>query len=67
MVILTTTGRQYAENAAGRGPEYSVCSCLYETGGGMEVEEIMDATHMDVDKARMVLGDLKRKGYIKET
>jgi len=66
MISLTSTGRQVAENTQGRGPEYAVLSHLYESGGTMEVEEIMDATNMDIDRARMILNDLLHRGLIKE-
>lgn len=66
MIQLTAIGKQAAESTTGRGPEYSIVSLLNESGGSMEVEEIMDAKNLDLDRARMFLGSLKSKGYIKE-
>ena len=66
MIQLTPLGKQVAENTHGSSPGYSILSLLDESGGSMEVEEIMDAKNLDLDRARMFLGDLRSKGYIKE-
>lgn len=67
MIALTSAGRQMAENTQGHGPDYAVLSALYEVHGPMEVEEIMDATHMNPERARGVLKNLLARGLITQT
>lgn len=65
-LTLTPRGRQAAENTQAAGPKFSVLSLLYEASGPVEVEEVIDATDMDADKAQMILRALISDGLIKE-
>lgn len=65
-IILTNLGKQMAENTQSSGPKFAVLSLLYEANGPMEVEEVIDATHMDEDKAQMLFRSLLNSEYIKE-
>ncbi len=65
-IILTPLGKQVAENSQASGPKFAVLSLLYETNGPMDIEEVIDETRMEDDKAQMVLRSLVNAGYIKE-
>ena len=65
-ITLTNLGKQAAENTTSSGPEFAVLSLLYESSGPMDFEEIMDATHMDEEKASMVTRRLIGKGLVRE-
>ena len=54
-IALTTLGEQRALDVRGSGPEHSVISLLYETGGPVDFEEIMEALHTDEEKASMII------------
>ena len=49
-----------------RDPENAVLYFMYETKDPVELEEILDETHMDDATATKVVGRLAAKGYIKE-
>lgn len=66
MLILTPLGQQQAENTEGKGADYAVLSLLYETGGPIEFEEIMDHLKTDEVKASMVVHRLLNRGWVKE-
>ena len=68
MIQLTKPqGEQFAEDIHGRGPEHAIASLLYESGGSLEIEEIMETLKIvDPNRARMYLGSLRSKGYIRE-
>ena len=65
-IILTPLGKQIAEDTQGGGPEYAVLSLLYETDGPVDIEEVMNITKVDDEKALMVVNRLINKGYVKE-
>jgi len=65
-IILTPIGKSIAENTQGSGAEFAVLSLLYETNGPVEIDEVMDATNMNDEKASMVIRRLIGKEYIKE-
>ena len=65
-IALTPLGRQSAEDTTGRGPEFAVLSLVYEANGPVEFEEVMDGTHMDEEKASMVVRRLIAKNLVKE-
>ena len=65
-VILTPLGKSAAENTTGKGPEFAVLSVLYEANSPVDIEEVMDATNMDDEKALMLVNRLVNKGYVKE-
>lgn len=65
-ITLTPLGKQVAENTQGSGVEFAVLSFLYESNGPADFEEIMEETHMDDEKASMVVRRLIAKNYVKE-
>lgn len=66
-IVLTPMGKQAAENTANTsGPEYAVLSILYEANGPVDMDEIMEGTHMDDVKASMVVNSMINKGLVKE-
>lgn len=65
---LTHKGEERAlEIREASGPEAATLAFLYKTGRPTEVEEIMDETRMDDEKAVKVLGRLVGQGYVEET
>lgn len=66
MIVLTPKGQQAAENTEGKGADYAVLSLLYETGGPVEFEEIMDHLKADEVKTSMVVHRLLNHGMVKE-
>ena len=65
-LTLTPQGKLAAENTQGSGAEYAVLSLLYEANGPVDIEEVMDATRVDDEKALMIINRLISKNYIKE-
>lgn len=65
-IILTGLGKSVAENTMGKGPEFAILYMLYEANGPVDLEEVCDETHMDEEKASMVVRRLISKEYIKE-
>ena len=65
-IVLTPSGKSAAEDTQGSGPEYAVLSLLYEASGPVDIEEVMDATRADDEKALMIINRLINKNYIKE-
>lgn len=65
-ITLTPLGKQVAEGTQGSGPEYAVLSLLYESNGPVDIEEVMDETKTDDEKALMIVNRLISKGYVKE-
>jgi len=65
-ITLTPLGTQAAETARLRGPEFAVLSTLYETGGPMDFDELVEILHTDEVKASMIVRRLINVGYIKE-
>ena len=66
MIVLTPSGKLTAENTQGSGAEYAVLSLLYEANGPVDIEEVMDATRVDDEKALMIVNRLISKGHIRE-
>jgi len=67
MLLLTPLGEQKATNVEGRGADFAVLSLLYEVGGPVEFEEVVDHLKTDEVKASMIVRRLMNQGYIKET
>jgi predicted transcriptional regulator len=65
-LVLTQQGEQSALNIQSRGPEYTVLSTLYEAGGPVDFDEIMNALHSDEVKASLIVRRLINQGDIKE-
>ena len=65
-LTLTNLGKSVAESTVGSGPEHAVLSILYETGGPVDFEEIVDELRTDEEKASMVVRRLMSRGYVKE-
>jgi len=65
-IALTPLGKSVAEDTTGKGPEFAVLSFLYESNGPVDFEEIVGETHMNEEKASMVVRKLINKGYCKE-
>ena len=65
-ITLTNLGKSVAENTHASGPEQAVLSLLYETGGPVDFDEIVDELRTDEEKASMICRRLLNKGYCKE-
>ena len=65
-LTLTNLGKSVAENTQASGPEHAVLSLLYETGGPVDFDEIVDELRTDEEKASMVVRRLMSRGYVKE-
>ena len=66
MITLTPLGKHQAEQQTTKGPKAAVLSLLYESDAPMEVEEVMEATRMEDEKALMIVRALINQGYVKE-
>jgi len=66
-LILTPLGTQHAENTSSRGPDFAVLSYMYEIGGPVDFDEIVEHLRTDEEKASMIVRSLLRDGLIKET
>ena len=66
--ILSGIGENRAMRVAvSKNSEDAVLSFMYMTKSDpVEIEEILDETHMDDATARKVMGRLVTKGYVKE-
>ena len=65
-LTLTNLGKTVAENTHASGPEQAVLSMLYETGGPVDFDEIVDELRTDEEKASMLVRRLIAKGYCRE-
>jgi len=65
-VVLTPTGKQFAEDTTGTGPKYDVLYYLYELGVPVEVDEVIDHLNTDPVKAQAILRALINEELIRE-
>ena len=64
---LTPLGETRAMRiGASRDPESSTLYFMYDSKGPVELDEILDETHMDDVTAQRVVGRMVTKGYVKE-
>jgi len=64
---LSPLGENHARRVSTvKEPENAVLCFMYETKDPVEMDEILDETHMDDSTAQKVMSRLTTKGYIKE-
>jgi DNA-binding transcriptional regulator GbsR (MarR family) len=68
MLTLTPLGEQKLEGAINLlTPRGAVLSLLYEVKQGMELEDLIEQTHMSEAKAATVMRSLINDGLVQET
>lgn len=65
MWTLTNTGRKQASNVNGTGQPYAIMAAL-AVNKELDLDGIMAESNLSMDRAKVLIADLERQGYIKK-